>query len=161
MCLGNERVGKRLLVAPFSMVKASHISHPSWDRSLVVRNANWGRLVRCLHPLSSHDSETQTVRKGPDSWHRQPRQGVRSPGSPPSVNQKQACSKQTAQGRIQMAEPPSPHSQDASGQRPVEPLMLRNPEPPPTSPAMGSKFHYISQEGSSFFLSEHLASETS
>ena len=68
---------------------------------------------------------------------------------------------QTAQERIQMPEPPSPHSQDASGQRPMEPLMLPNPAPPPTSPAMGSKFHYISQEGSSFFLSEHLASETS
>ena len=72
MCLGNERAGKSLLVAPLRttplpMVKASHVSHPSWDRSLVVRNANQGRLVRCLHPLFSHDSETQTVYRGPDS----------------------------------------------------------------------------------------------
>lgn len=42
-----------------------------------------------------------------------------------------------------------------------EPIMHPNPASPPTSPAMGSKFHYISQEGFSFFLREHLASETS
>lgn len=95
-CLGNERVDRSLLVVPLrpplSMAKTSRVSHSTWDRSLVVRNANQGRLVRCLHPLFSHDSEPQTVHRGPDSRDRQPRQGVRSPGSPPYVNQKQACS---------------------------------------------------------------------
>ena len=42
-----------------------------------------------------------------------------------------------------------------------EPTMHPNPASAPTSPATGSEFHYISQEGFSFFLSEHLASETS
>lgn len=108
----------------------------------------------------------------------QTRQRVGSPGCPPSFNQKQDCSAEwAAQESIQIPQltglesglhqnhtsPPLPvphHGKlQAIGLKDYNASIPSIPRPLPQP--RGSKFHYISQEGSLFFVSEHLAQETS